>query len=143
MSRLPAALTILAMLVHSLAGCCTHHAHAATASFASASPVASMSTCGCCHHAGDPAGDHAADHESEQSPSGEQCPTGDQCNEGRCVFVGSAAVVLPVLALCGPACWIAPDAVGDSGFCSHARFDADVGLRPPATLIELHQILLI
>jgi hypothetical protein len=128
-SKLPAALTILAMLVHALAGCCSHHAHAEPVQ------VASLSTCGCCHH-GEP------DDPGGESGHHDRCPTGE-CQEGRCAFLNSASMTLPTLATSGPVLWVVSQSNDELRALAHRMLETGHFLRPPSTLFELHQVLLI
>jgi hypothetical protein len=103
-----ALVTAALLLLHSLAGCCWHHAHHA----AGHDDLATVSACG--HRCPD----HAAD--AENHPLSDEDSDHEECDGARCVFVGSAgwstsidhfsasAAVVP--ALCQPSldAWPSP-----------------------------------
>ena len=100
-SQLATALTLLAMLVHSMLGCCWHHSHGARADSGGCAvdgdhrdEVKSKSPPRvCCGHRHAPSSAPASrDATDENSPSDN--PRGC-CEEGSCVYTTSSEVKLP------------------------------------------------
>jgi hypothetical protein len=130
-------LLAIAVLAHSLAGCCWHHAHAEESS--------AETTC-CSHRHADETADHgaASHHGKGGSAPGESSPEG--CQEGSCVFLrdgGSPSVgAVPMLALDSYATITSNLGPGSLRLALAARH-ASQPLEPPTRLHLLHQLLLV
>ena len=128
MNRPIALLLTLVLLAHSLAGCCSHHAHAAGAEVAD----------NCC-------ATHGHDHEENGrgNHNGDHGAPVRQCDEGSCTFLrGSAAVDFGLLFAHCSAILVEDAAQHSLNFAEVARLDSNP-VEPPTRLHLLHQILLI
>ncbi len=117
----------IVVLAHSLAGCCSHHAHASVLGEANA----------CSTH----------EHEHGHSDDGTKSDSpGQPCDEGSCVFVrgdGSPSVEM-TLVLALDCCAATADKVAlDSLRIARAAYPDSQELAPHTRIHLLHQILLI
>lgn len=125
MPKLSAIATALALLLHSLLGCCCHHAHAQTAENDRAAPH----VCPCQHHS-EPTG---APH--DQAPS-------DPCDQGHCTLLASDNLAGTSLALHLTTSLTSALAAPLPPLRSLGAVAHLPSLSPPSpTLVELHQIL--
>ncbi len=129
MNRSIALLLTLVVLAHSLAGCCSHHAHAAEAEVAHK----------CCEA-------HGHDHEEDGrgNQDGNHDAPAKQCDEGSCTFLrgSSSAVDFGLLFAHSSAILVEEPAQHSLNFAEVARLDSET-VEPPTRLHLLHQILLI
>ena len=129
MNRSISLLLAIVVLAHSLAGCCCHHAHAASGG----APVACSDHEHCDEHGG------AGDGSDGDGPS-------KSCDEGNCVFLrgeGSPSIDFSlVLALEG--CVASAGELSlDNFLVTRAAYPDSQDLAPHTRLHLLHQILLI
>ncbi|HYW79927.1 MAG TPA: hypothetical protein VE890_10150 [Thermoguttaceae bacterium] len=83
MCRLVANLTVVAMLMHSVLGCCWHHSHAGQPERSDSQAALLFHTC--CHH-----DDHSCSNETAQQDGQ---PTPGKCDGSRCLFVGATRTI--------------------------------------------------
>ena len=85
-------LTLMAMLWHSVGGCCLHHSHAHCKGHEEANSSDSQESPSVCHHHHD-CGEHNHSFESPEVPDESQAPcNGDhECLEGNCVYNKTAS----------------------------------------------------
>ena len=95
MFRFLASLLMLSSFaVHTVLGCCWHHAHAEPIAELSSNGEQSVSPqlhLGCCHHHHHPAADEG---ENPENPS--ECPQDTGCEEPACTYLAGAPTKLPL-----------------------------------------------
>jgi hypothetical protein len=129
MNRPITLLLAVVVLAHSLAGCCSHHAHASVPD-----EVSACSTHEHCH-------EHGASEDGTKSD-----PSDQPCDESSCVFVRgeSSQSIELTLNLALDCCVLTADEVGlDSLRIARASYPDSQELAPHTRLHLLHQILLI
>lgn len=129
MNRSIALLLTLVLLAHSLAGCCSHHAHAA------GSEVADQ----CCE-----THEHGHEHDGDANREGDHGDPSKHCDEGSCTFLREAASTVDFGLLFAQCSAILAEhkAEPSLNFAEVPRFDAET-VGPPTRLHLFHQILLI
>jgi len=136
------------MVIHLVAGCCVHHAHVENS--AKSANSLSANECLCQHHHSDEldsavqeAAEEAGHNLDDASEPSEHLPV-DDCDEDRCVVVAASSATAPAfelgqsLASTFECPTLQPVAIR-TGWLQRG----DIHLRPPSTLFDLHQILLI
>ncbi len=129
MNRPITLLLAIVVLAHSLAGCCSHHAHAAVAGVPATCTAHEL-----CHEHGD--SNDGTDSEHPDST----------CNEGSCVFVrgeGSPSIDLSVALALDDCVATVSEISLDNLRISRAAYPDSQDLAPHTRLHLLHQILLI